>query len=346
MSHRMFRALPVSLSFAVALTACGSSRGGFDQEPDGGAFRGDAGAVKPDAVAPAACTAVSLGARYRPLDLFITQDISGSMAGIPWKQCKTALETFFTNPPSSDVAVALTYFPNGAACDRNAYRLFSVGIGPLPARAPELTASLERTEPSGGTPTGVALDGALQTATEYKRAHPDHQVAVVVVSDGMPNLCTDDTVLTQLPRVALTEYGTLTFAIGIGTEPGAVMDGIAAAGGTDHALSVSNPSEIDARLREAQVQAVACEILIPATAPDGRAISPDLVNLVITDKLGSRTVREVDRLATCGNREGWYYDDPKAPKSIHLCPASCDLVKARRESKADVQLGCKTLGPR
>jgi hypothetical protein len=338
--------MPASLAFALAIAACSSSRGAFDREPTPGSFGSDAGPAQADALAPAACTGVSLAASHRPLDLFITLDRSGSMAGVPWKQCKLALESFFASPPSTEIAAALTYFPNGASCDRNAYQLFSVGIGPLPARAPELTASLERTDPSGGTPTGVALDGALFTATQYKLAHADHQVAVVLVSDGLPNACTDEATLTTLPKIAFTEYGTLTFAIGIGTEPGAVMDAIAAAGGTGQALSVANPSEIDGRLREAQVQAVACELLIPATTPDGRAISPDLVNLLITDNLGARTVRQVDRLATCGNREGWYYDDPKAPKSIRLCPASCDLVKSRKEAKADVQFGCKTVGPR
>jgi len=42
---------------------------------------------------------------------------------------------------------------------------------------------------------------------------------------------------------------------------------------------------------------------------------------------------------------GWYYDDDLDPQTIHLCPASCDLVSGDPHGKIDILFGCATKEP-
>jgi hypothetical protein len=52
--------------------------------------------------------------------------------------------------------------------------------------------------------------------------------------------------------------------------------------------------------------------------------------------------RRVETASGCGATSGgFYYDDPKAPKRLILCPASCEAVKkGTADAKMDVVLGC------
>ena len=46
----------------------------------------------------------------------------------------------------------------------------------------------------------------------------------------------------------------------------------------------------------------------------------------------------------CGtNGKGWYYDDPDAPKTINLCPSSCEQVQNDPNAKLEIVLGCDTV---
>jgi hypothetical protein len=53
-------------------------------------------------------------------------------------------------------------------------------------------------------------------------------------------------------------------------------------------------------------------------------------------------IRRVESAAACGaTTGGFYYDDPKNPARIILCPSSCEGVrKGRSTAKVDVFLGC------
>jgi hypothetical protein len=356
------------LGLSAPGAGCSSSHAGFTASDAGGpppSFGNDGGAVGPDA-GPVACDAISLGAGHRPLDLFIMVDRSYSMDGLPWETARTALEDFFANPPSSDLSAALNYFPNDAnptTCELQYFRLFAVGLGLLPGNAPALKASLEATQGHGdGTPSGAAIEGALFTATAQAAAAPDHRVAVVFVSDGLPNACTDEAALTAIVADALNENGTLTFTISVGTQGAAFMNSVAQAGGTGQTLYVSDPpTEIETRLRQAETVAVGCEFLVPKTAPDGRAVDPGEVNVVVTDADGKRTIGQVSGVQFCGNSDGWYYVDPTNPTALRLCPASCALLEADQAGPrpvtdastatgaapaVDVTFGCQSQGAR
>jgi hypothetical protein len=349
-SHRHRLRIRILGALALLLGAgCSTSKSGFDTRdasPPPNLTGDDGGAVSPDA-GPVACTAVSLGSTHRPLDLYIMLDRSNSMDGLPWNAARAALEDFFANPSSPDISVALNYFPNDSvqSCgDLDFYRLFAVPLGPLPSNAPVLKASLDATQGHGnGTPSGDALQGALLTATAQQRAVPDHRVAVVFVSDGLPNACTDEASLDALVANALSEEQTLTFTLSVGTEGAAFMTGVAAAGGTGQTFYASDPpTDLENGLHQAETEAAGCEFLIPKTAPDGRAVDPSEVNVVVMDADGRRTLDEVDGVQNCGNRDSWYYVDPPNPTALRLCPAACDLLQANQAPTVDVTFGCQS----
>lgn len=347
MVDRAMAALLASLVVAASLCHCSSDdRGSFGNGPPSGF--GDGGAPDANTIeAGPACASVSLGADHRPLDLFIMLDKSGSMTGIPWQQAKTALNAFFASPPAANISAALNYFPtdNGDYCQEEFYRVFAVTLGVLPANAPMLAASLQITNPVGGTPLGAAIDGALFAAVGQKKAQPDHAVAMVIVTDGVPDGCTEDlTTTNSYVTAAHVEEGVPTYAIGIGTTPGVVLDAVAAAGGTSRSLTVSDPSHLAEALGEAQNLAIGCEFVIPKTAPNGQMVEPELVN--VTFAAGSNapeTLPGYSSAAACGTAEGWYFDDPKSPATVRLCPSSCTLLNATKSPKVDLNFGCATV---
>ena len=72
--------------------------------------------------------------------------------------------------------------------------------------------------------------------------------------------------------------------------------------------------------------------------------SSGMVNVVYTDGNGvEHDILNVDSAAACHPTDGgWYYDDNNNPHSIHLCPASCDVVSVDGEGKIDILFGCET----
>ena len=87
---------------------------------------------------------------------------------------------------------------------------------------------------------------------------------------------------------------------------------------------------------------VACDWPIPAPPP-GQSLDPNKINVNFTQPDG--TVVALGRIPageSCGDREGWFYDDDTAPTIVHSCPASCDRFKSSG-GKVDVLFGCRTV---
>ncbi|HEX2671598.1 MAG TPA: VWA domain-containing protein, partial [Polyangiaceae bacterium] len=80
-----------------------------------------------------------------------------------------------------------------ADCRAATYATPAAEIATLPAGRAELIATLAKTMPdeNGLTPTGPALEGAIQQAKAWATAHPDHQVVAVLATDGEPTLQTN-----------------------------------------------------------------------------------------------------------------------------------------------------------
>jgi hypothetical protein len=90
---------------------------------------------------------------------------------------------------------------------------------------------------------------------------------------------------------------------------------------------------------------VACELPIPTA--DAGTVDPDLVNVQVTD--GTKPALAVPRVkdeSACAGLDGWYYDVPTAPKTVLLCPRSCEGAQSKggtKIPKVEVLFGCQTI---
>lgn len=97
---------------------------------------------------------------------------------------------------------------------------------------------------------------------------------------------------------------------------------------------------------DALFEEVAAEIELPCAyeippPPDDAEINPDRVNVYITPGGGEAEVLpNVPTRFDCGEDGGWYYDDPRDPAVVFLCPNVCgDGVDA----SIDIAFGCDTV---
>jgi hypothetical protein len=48
-------------------------------------------------------------------------------------------------------------------------------------------------------------------------------------------------------------------------------------------------------------------------------------------------------VAGCGQKGGWYYDDPANPTKIIMCPTTCAALQGDVGGKVEVIFGCETV---
>jgi von Willebrand factor type A domain-containing protein len=353
--------------------ATGGTSGGFliDDETgatggsSGSSSGGSGGSSSADTCGPPAedssCGGEVFAGKNIPLDIYIMFDQSGSMCACldpgagqlcVASGCTTtrldavrqAIEEFVSDPNSAGIGVGLGVFGQQAigetSCDVNDYGTPRVRVGVLPDQASALTDALDGLEPTGETPTGPALRGACEYAKGYGASALDHQVALLLLTDGRPeapSTCRggagaccpnlDDAV--QAAEACRTEAGIRTFVVGIGP----LLDNleqIAVAGGTERAYlvqggDVSN-EVLNALNRIRGAAAIPCELPLPEP-PRGESLALDSINLDYEGAGCARTAfSSVSSADDCGEDDGWHYDDPNAPQRILLCPRSCDRV--------------------
>ena len=253
-----------------------------------------------------------------------------------------------TSCPSGGVCFNGACFSGGsnATCSAAEYANLEVAVDVLPGNGNQVTMSLPNHGPRGLTPTAPALQGAIDAATTRAIAHPDHAVAVVLATDGVPTEC-DPQDTAQIAAIAAAAANAtppiLTFVIGIGNVAG--MNEIAFAGGTDQAyvINVGNAGEQFLQaLNDIRGSLLACEFDMPE--PDMGEIDIDLVNVQLTPEGGMKqTIPQVSSAGECSAAGGWYYDDPVNPSRIILCPQTCEEVKALSMATINIVLGCKTV---
>jgi hypothetical protein len=84
-----------------------------------------------------------------------------------------------------------------------------------------------------------------------------------------------------------------------------------------------------------------CDFLLPT----GTDVDPTKVNVDWTKGTGSKeTLLYVGDggKGACTATGGWYYDNPKMPTHVILCPSTCSGVSADTTGKIDLALGCET----
>jgi hypothetical protein len=267
-------------------------------------------------------------------------------------------------PPGMDAGAPAADAGTGADlnCDIPTCAMPLVNIAPLladpaptDAHEAELVAAVashappgpEMPNPNPSTPTYAALGGAEQWAVTYQMAHPDGQAVVVLVTDGEPYGC--DTSTNNIARLAAdanTQAGVLTYVVGLTGSSEAGLNQIARSGGTDQAYFVSDGNTATDDLLKTLIaikgMALSCDLEVPTNDESGMEINPHLINVNYASGTNPATeLGYVENLAACGSEPAWYYDDPNNPTIIHLCPSTCDSVKADTMATLQILAGCK-----
>jgi len=299
----------------------------------------------------AACVVTSAAASPKPVYLVFAYDQSGSMSlDGKWTAAGAAMKSFFTSPSVAGIHASMTLFPKydayPAFCNESEYTAPDVAVTDLPTTT--FGAALDATGPQygkGGTPTVSALSGAMSYAQQLQKTiAKDATVAVVMVTDGVPEVCSDKGDVGPASAVAAANATSIpTYIVGVGDDL-ASLNQIAAAGGTKQALmvSVGDPTQtqkdLSAAIQAIKVAAVSCEYAIPSP-PDGETLDPAKLNVQYTPTGGA--AQELDYDATCASGSGWHYDDANHPTRVIACGSTCTSIK-NLGGKVDMQFGCAT----
>ncbi|HEY4184750.1 MAG TPA: hypothetical protein VGP07_06750 [Polyangia bacterium] len=211
-----------------------------------------------------------------------------------------------------------------------------------------LTTSLANHSPSGFTPTGPALTGALKAAQQNAIDHPDHKTVIVLVTDGLPGsfipcpsgmTCSTTPTACSPPDVAgvanLLATGAMgmptatppvppiqTFVIGIfgpcdltnaTMNPQTNLDSWAMSGGTSKSVIVDTSQDVTQKisdaLKEVQSTVITCQYAIPKNVAGGIEFSKVNVEFSSSAMNTPSPVHYVGAKDKCDSTTGgWYYD--------------------------------------
>ncbi|WP_437479383.1 DNRLRE domain-containing protein [Sorangium sp. So ce1014] len=325
------------------------------------------------------CIATASVSLIRPATLFVALDRSTSMvqnssgddvSGSRWNPAREALREFFRDPASAGLGVAFRFWPhaNPGPCDNNPECPDPGGEGCALPLVPFNGAAADRlTEQSammgdqqelkllqafinfptayGDTPMYPALDGATTWAINYKTAHPEEEVAVVFVTDGVPSHC--DTVpnhIGDLAGNAFENHGVRVHAVGFGNSNAEIINNIAARGG-GQAYNLTAGTTLQGSLLDALVsirgEALPCDVTVPLAG----VADPTSVSVVHVDGAGTETplTPRPAGLGSCGS--GWYFADA-TNTSVKLCPQTCaDLRDSPGKVRAAVPCAAASVTP-
>ncbi len=336
----------------------GGGTGGIDLD---GAFGGSGGLIDAqlsDTIdLDSGCGLISEKANTTPLHLYIMMDKSSSMNGTKWDAAKLGLQTFVNDAQSGGIYVGLKFFPrppDTQLCDQPPYAIPDTTFDLLPGNANAIIQALAAESPDGlSTPTYPALGGGILKSIEIEQNNPGHTAAVLLVTDGVPQgpaaLCggvnpEDTQVIADLAATGKNfNPPVLTYVIGLPGVDQSFANAVAAAGGTQAAILVSNTNvqqEFADALAKVRGQALPCEFEIPDKVEKGE-IDYGHVNVLVTTNGSTDTIGQSD--PGCSQGAGWHYDDAANPKSIILCPAVCDAVKKDFKAEVNIVLGCETV---
>jgi len=286
-------------------------------------------------------------AEQKPLTIYTLFDESLSMV-LWWAPVSEAFSAFVRDPGSAGINIGLKFF--GTDCKPEAYSVPDVAIGPLPENAEAIAAELASHAPLAQTPTKQAMQGAMLALGEYAASHPEEKTVILLVTDASSGIGEGDaedcySTVAQAAEIAAQAYAARpsieTYVLGLGDAAG--LNTLSQAGGTGDAISAdpSASAMVVAAIREIRRRALPCSYALPP----GAERNPGLVNLERIDADGTAaTIPGVSQAGECDAvTGGWYYDDPRAPRQILSCRATCDSFAGA--SEVNVILGCPTIGP-
>lgn len=342
---------------AVTTAACSSSRDTFDDSappvPGLGNGTPDAGAQDSGII----CLAEQVKAEAVPLAMLVVIDRSGSMQGEKWDSATKAIRSFADRAEVVGMKMGVQFFPPLAAgdeCNGSLYKNLAVPIGPLPDNViPIQQKLLSSSANGGGTPMRSGLEGSIGAMRDFLEANPLHEGVVILVTDGDPTSCgAVSAVVGAAAGGAKPPAGVRavhTFAVGMDGATFGNLNQIAAAGdGFPTAFDVGTGATaqqglVDA-LEKVRTGALGCEYALPLPPADKGVLDLDSVVFEFTPGENDPKIamRRVADKAACGaTTGGYYYDDPKTPKRVILCPASCETVRGgTAEAKIELAFGC------
>lgn len=250
---------------------------------------------------------------------------------------------------------------NGIDCQAATYARPDVAIAALPGSAASLVASLRAASPEGRTPTGPALQGAIDHAKSWAASHQGRKVVAVLATDGLPTECAPldiaDVAAVAAAGLAGTP-GVPTYVIGVfapqDAESPQNLQAIARAGGTERAFIVDTSQDVQRQFLAA-LDAIrgstrlSCELKLPEESARGD-FDYKKVNLELVPGGGAGTqlvnVGSPDRCGTAPGI-GWYYDvEPQSgqdPTKILVCPDVCAVFGQSAQATVNLQIGCATI---
>ena len=311
-----------------------------------------------------ACSAVGSEATLVPVNIYLMVDISGSMS-TQLGLVKSGLSSFFQDPQSAGLRVAMSYFPQDSAstCDPALFYNPEVALGeltpdtaPLDAQEQLLVSSINAQSVIGATPMYGALKGALDFSKDHLTKNPGEKMIVILTTDGSPNSCStspdnqnDINFIAGLAAHYYNQYDVATYTIGLTGSQEAEVKSIALnAGGAAFFLGGSSnvSQDLIAAMKAISGSIIACEYSVP-TQTEAGVVDPNEVNVEFTDGSGGKkTFYKVDDPSKCVP-DGWYYeyDASNKPVSIKLCPQACTEVQNDGKSKITILLGCASIPP-
>lgn len=390
----MFRsAFFVSMGLALfSVVGCGGSEGDQkggdgDSSGDGDISLGDGdtssgdGDVGLDGCSPVfsdSCSGETYEGENVPLDIYVMFDLSCSMSCTvddsgcclneeerdEWRiqPVREAMRLFLNDPRSAGIGVGLGFFgdhdvnsPNDQnVCTVDAHADASVPIGVLPLSAPDLIGTLDASEPQGGTPTHLGIEGACEYTNGWKQQHPANKVVILLVTDGIPeHSCNAN--IAQAVDAAEECYddgaGREIYVLGIEARTGGggnsslgQLNDIAVAGGTEQAY-LTDADDVAGSVLSA-LNAIRADAVIPCTLnipePPTGEVNDELVNVGICNAAGTTVhTYNVEEEASCANG-AWYFDQVGGERVVQLCDETCDTVTVAGASLS-LSVGCATV---
>lgn len=321
----------------------------------------------------AECAGEEFAGETIPLQIHIMMDRSISMGdsepqytlpggGTKWDAVRIGFENFFGLPQVQTLNAGIDFFGQDTdGCNPDTYSTPEVEIGPMPQAGMDILAAYDQWAPGGNTPMGPALEGALMHGRQWKIDHPGVEVAVVLVTDGVPNGCGPTTADprggadTIAPIAAMYATGSPpvpTYVLGIeGMEVPIsdfeyVVTTIANAGGTMPVI-VQATDDLAQKFADGLegIRAAAappCNYQVPLP-PNGETLDLTQVNVEL-DPVNSapEPILNVSGPDQC-QYGGWYYDPPSDPQTINLCDNTCNVVSDQGGAGFKVLFGCATM---
>jgi hypothetical protein len=254
---------------------------------------------------------------------------------------------------------AMSYCAGRDKCTVVDYATPAAPIAQLPAAAGALIGSLNGRTPDGLTPTGPALQGAIDQSKAFATANAGHTVVTVLVTDGFPTECSPQSIPAIAAIATAGVNGTpsiKTFVIGVFTQAEQAqattnLNQIASAGGTNQAFVITTNQNVTQQFQQALATIRGASLPCDYQLPVPQSGTPDYTKVNVQFTTGAGAVSVIPYVTNAQGCDpqagGWHYDvdpaGPTKPSKVVLCPASCNVVKADPGGKIDVVQGCKTI---